>query len=367
MSNKFKSMLAAGTILAGTVLAPSANAAEQKDTRNGWERFVHGTTEIVDKGTHYLTEAALYPVRLVGTAVDAVGYGAEKGLDWVGDNVPGVKPVTDLVGDGIRTATGLGASALDITTNLTQKAVKYPIHLTGSVVDATATATRDVDEAGRRLTKEAGILTSKFVSNTMLATNAMANTTIDLTKDLLRSGVKSAGDLTAQTVGVFDKEAGANVQQNVDAVDGATRLLNTGDTLLRGFVSAAPGLAVKAAPLLNDDIRGDMVDKVKTVINEVSNGNPDALSKAMEHNAEEIKEGIQGTIENIANKPPKEIVSTLKTTLAGLSQTMSDIERNQPAPSLPTFNLEGGGREDVKSVVDSSEAYRAKLNQNGGR
>ena len=361
MSNKFKSMLAAGTILAGSVFAPSAEAAEQKDTRNGWERFVHGTTELVDKGTHYLTEVATYPVRLLATGVDGIGYGVEKGLDFVGDYVPGIGPVTDLTGDAVRTVTGLGATGLDIAANAVQGTVKYPIHLAGATLDASATATRDPSEAGRKLLKEGGILTAQYAGDMMLHGAAAVNAPINSAQNLLRSTVKSGGDLTAQTIGLFDQEAGANAQLNVEAINGANLVLNTGDAMLRGVVSAAPALAVKASPLLNDDIRGDTVDKIKTEINKATNGNPEALKEGFERNVNELKNDIQKTVNKLANSDPKKVVSTLRNTLAGLSMAVSDAERNEVAPQPPNMILETSGRNTVKEVVNSSEAYRAKM------
>jgi paraquat-inducible protein B len=232
--------------------------------------------------------------------------------------------------------------------------------MAGAALDASATATRDPSEAGRKLLKEGGILTSQYAGDMLLRGGAAINTPINSAQNLLRSTIKSSGDLTAQTVGLVNENAGANVQLNVEAVNGANLVLNTGDTLLRGALTAAPGVAVKLYPLLNDDIRGDIVDKV-------TNGKPKEFKEGMERNVEELKKDIQKKAEELTSESPQKVFSTLRNTLAGLSMAASTAERNEPAPQIPSMNMDTSARSSVKEIVDSSEAYRAKMLKDAGR
>lgn len=352
--SSLKSMLMAGTILVGTALG--ARETTQQDNRNGFEKGVHATTSVVDKGVHAVTETALYPLRGLGWLLSEGGRQIHNGLNFVGEHTGVVgRMITKPLGKGANFIFGGTGMLLDSTADITQTAVEYPVAMLGASLDAGATASRDGDEALNVLEKESLFLTSGAALNIGAPPVAFMNATISTTQDLARTTVKGVADTTAAGVGLIDQEAGEKLQENIDVADGAVIAANTTDTIARGLLTTPVILAPMALPLVDEDIRGSFVDHIKQQID--SNETPSAEQIQPPKEVTPIVEKIQELGKDPTSSNFRELFKTL-------SQTAEKIEgENREMAPFPEYNPLSGGRDDLKDTIQKIETYR-KLKNN---
>ncbi|MBE6449502.1 MAG: hypothetical protein E7013_02235 [Alphaproteobacteria bacterium] len=331
-----------------------SETVSKEDERNGVEKVVHSATQIVDTGVHYLMEGVSYPLKLLGYGLNWGDYGVQKGLNFVGDNVPFAKPVTDTLGSVSYTVKSLATGALGLTSGVLSKTVKYPVNLVGSIIDATATATRSPSRALGGLLKQTTFLTSDYAADLCFSTAVNGGLVLFDTQNLIRNTVKNTGKIASNTVSVFDKNLSDKISSDVEAIDGMAHFTNITSSGATAAIASVPGVVLNVPSFLEKVFSQNETEESAKAKDKISD-------ETMVEDLKEFGKAYIDTFGAIRNKD----ASSLKKYLQKMSRSGEKIGRNisDMEPSLPVIEKES--KEEKRKNVFTDTPRQIK--NSGGR
>jgi len=340
MNKKLKRMLMAGTLFTTGLLG--AGEMTQQDNRNGFEKGMYATTQAVNTGVHATTETALYPMRFASWLLSEAGRSMAQGINWIGEKT-GTESVTNIIGKGVSFPTNMATATIDSTAQLAQSVTEDTAKMGTAFLNAGATATRDPNEALKNLGKESLVGTSDLLYQATATPTSLANLGITGAEDLARTAAVGGAEMTAKGVGLVDSDTGAQMQENIDVANGAAIAGQTANFMARNLVLNAPAMAARAMPLLNKEIRDDMINGIKQAIETAQE-----TQTAPAENNSVFSEVVQDTVKDVQDMSAKGVTpSKLKSFLAKFGKGVKKAEKEAlktptPIPKYNPFNRDGG-------------------------